>query len=44
LDRIPLGTLGQTTDIAKAVSFLASPSANYITGHTLHVNGGMYMH
>ena len=44
LDRIPLGTLGQTTDIAKAVSFLASSSANYITGHTLHVNGGMYMH
>ena len=44
LDRIPLGTLGQTTDIAKAVSFLASPGANYITGHTLHVNGGMYMH
>lgn len=44
LDRIPLGTLGQATDIAKAVSFLASPGANYITGHTLHVNGGMYMH
>ena len=44
LDRIPLGTLGQTTDIAKAVSFLASPGANYITGQTLHVNGGMYMH
>jgi len=44
LDRIPLGALGQTTDIAEAVSFLASPGASYITGHTLHVNGGMYMH
>jgi 3-oxoacyl-[acyl-carrier protein] reductase len=44
LDRIPLGTLGQAADIAGAVAFLASPSANYITGHTLHVNGGMYMH
>ena len=44
LDRIPLGTLGQATDIAGAVAFLASPSANYITGQTLHVNGGMYMH
>ena len=44
LDRIPLGILGQTRDIAEAVSFLASPSASYITGHTLHVNGGMYMH
>ena len=44
LDRIPLGTLGQTTDVAEAVSFLASPGASYITGHILHVNGGMYMH
>ncbi|HIG15512.1 MAG TPA: 3-oxoacyl-ACP reductase FabG [Gammaproteobacteria bacterium] len=44
LDRIPLGILGQTRDIAEAVSFLASPNASYITGHTLHVNGGMYMH
>ena len=44
LDRIPLGTLGQAADIAGAVAFLASPSANYITGHTLHVNGGLYMH
>ena len=44
LDRIPLGILGQTKDIAEAVSFLASPNASYITGHTLHVNGGMYMH
>ena len=44
LERIPLGILGQTRDIAEAVSFLASPNASYITGHTLHVNGGMYMH
>ena len=44
LDRIPLGILGQTKDIAEAVSFLASSNASYITGHTLHVNGGMYMH
>lgn len=44
LDSVPLGTLGQTTDIAGAVSFLASPVAGYITGQTLHVNGGIYMH
>ena len=40
---IALGRLGEPSDIAKAVAFLASPSANYITGETLHVNGGMYM-
>jgi len=40
---IALGRLGAPGDIAKAVAFLASPSANYITGETLHVNGGMYM-
>ncbi|HXS74294.1 MAG TPA: 3-oxoacyl-ACP reductase FabG [Rhodanobacteraceae bacterium] len=40
---IALGRLGAPADIAKAVAFLASPAANYITGETLHVNGGMYM-
>lgn len=43
LGQIALGRLGEATDIAKAVAFLASPSATYITGETLHVNGGMYM-
>ncbi|HWV64026.1 MAG TPA: 3-oxoacyl-ACP reductase FabG [Oxalicibacterium sp.] len=41
--QIPLGRLGQPEDIATAVGFLASPQAGYITGTTLHVNGGMYM-
>ncbi|WP_257818616.1 3-oxoacyl-ACP reductase FabG [Burkholderia glumae] len=41
--QIPLGRLGSTDDIAHAVTFLASPQAGYITGTTLHVNGGMYM-
>ncbi len=41
--RIPLGRLGQPEDIANAVVFLAGPQAAYITGTTLHVNGGMYM-
>lgn len=41
--KIPLGRLGQGDDIAAAVAFLASPLAGYITGETLHVNGGMYM-
>ena len=41
--RIPLGRLGQPEDIANAVTFLAGPQAAYITGTTLHVNGGMYM-
>lgn len=40
---IPLGRLGQPQDIASAVVFLASPGAAYITGSTLHVNGGMFM-
>ncbi|ONX57384.1 3-oxoacyl-ACP reductase [Burkholderia cenocepacia] len=41
--QIPLGRLGGPEDIAHAVAFLASPQAGYITGTTLHVNGGMYM-
>ncbi len=40
---IPLQRLGQPQDIAAAAAFLASPAAGYITGHTLHVNGGMYV-
>lgn len=43
LQQIPLARLGQPADIAAAVAFLASPHAGYITGTTLHVNGGMYM-
>ncbi len=41
--QIALQRLGEPSDIAKAVAFLASPAAAYITGETLHVNGGMYM-
>ncbi len=43
LGRIPLGRLGEADDIAAATVFLASPAGAYITGETLHVNGGMYM-
>jgi len=43
LEQIPLGRFGLPEDIAAAVAFLASPQASYITGTTLHVNGGMYM-
>lgn len=41
--QVALGRLGSPEDIAHAVAFLASPQAGYITGETLHVNGGMYM-
>jgi 3-oxoacyl-[acyl-carrier protein] reductase len=41
--QIPLGRLGQASDIAHAVAFLASPQAGYITGTEMHVNGGMFM-
>lgn len=43
LAQVPLGRLGDVTDIASAVTFLASDAASYITGETLHVNGGMLM-
>lgn len=43
LSQIPLGRLGLAEEIAHAVAFLASPRASYITGTTLHINGGMYM-
>ena len=42
-DNIPLGTLGQTTDIAELVGFLASPASKYITGQVIGVNGGLYI-
>lgn len=41
--QIPLGRFGEDTDIANAVAFLASDKAKYITGQTIHVNGGMFM-
>ncbi|NRB41610.1 MAG: 3-oxoacyl-ACP reductase FabG [Pseudomonadales bacterium] len=43
LAKIPLGRLGATEEVAATVSFLASDDASYITGNTIHVNGGMYM-
>jgi 3-oxoacyl-[acyl-carrier protein] reductase len=43
LNKIPLARLGSPIEIAKAVAFLASDNAGYITGETLHINGGMLM-
>jgi len=43
LSQIPLGRLGDASEIGATVGFLAGESAGYITGETLHVNGGMYM-
>ncbi|WP_145232608.1 3-oxoacyl-[acyl-carrier-protein] reductase [Staphylococcus arlettae] len=43
LEQIPLSRFGEDTDIANTVAFLASDKAKYITGQTIHVNGGMYM-
>ncbi|MDR0996941.1 MAG: 3-oxoacyl-ACP reductase FabG [Zoogloeaceae bacterium] len=43
LQNVPLGRLGTPEDVAAAVTFLALPEAGYITGSTIHVNGGMYM-
>ncbi len=43
LGQIPLGRMGTATEVAAVVGFLASPLAGYITGETIHVNGGMYM-
>jgi len=43
LSRVPLGRLGNVNEIAATVAFLASPNAAYISGETIHVNGGMYM-
>jgi len=43
LNTIPMARLGQPEEVANAVSFLCSPEAGYMTGQTLHVNGGMYM-
>jgi 3-oxoacyl-[acyl-carrier protein] reductase len=43
LGRVPAGRLGTAADVAAAVVFLASDEAQYVTGQTLHVNGGMAM-
>jgi len=43
LKRVPMKKLGDVEDIAQTVMFLASDGAKYITGETIHVNGGMYM-
>ena len=43
VENVPLGRLGRAEDVAQAVLYLCSPAASYVTGATLHVNGGMYM-
>src|SRR4029077_4889960 len=43
LAQIPMGRLGTPEDVAAAVAYLVSPQASYVTGETLHVNGGMYI-
>ena len=43
LEQIPMGTIGEGADVAAAVRFLLSEEAKYITGHTISVNGGMFM-
>ncbi|MBF0262396.1 MAG: 3-oxoacyl-[acyl-carrier-protein] reductase [Magnetococcales bacterium] len=43
LSRIPLGTMGEAEDVANAVAFLAAERSGYITGETIHVNGGLHM-
>lgn len=43
VENVPLGRLGSVGDIADAVLYLVSPGASYVTGNTIHVNGGMYM-
>ena len=43
LNQVPLGRLGRPEEVAAVVAFLASPAAAYVTGETIHVNGGMYM-
>ena len=43
ISRIPMGKLGTGEDVSNCVAFLSSDQASYVTGETLHVNGGMYM-
>ncbi len=43
MSRIPMNKLGNGEDVSNSVAFLASDTASYITGETIHVNGGMYM-